>query len=190
MLSKRVIAQSLYTTPCPTCSFRTTFAASNIIQREFRNDSGGGDYNVISYDIKCQLCLSTFQPARHRTANVIERPMKAREFTALQLGYISKMRSYFATVPDWIGGIRLGQSTNEIQHKRRFDNVSVFMVDTLPSENHKVAVYITGQNLTPELLACQLGVEDINEIPVGQAMAFHLSARPRIEGDVSHVTRM
>src|SRR5581483_10963241 len=100
MLSKRLLASSFYESICPRCAYRTTFAASNLIMREFLNVcQGKSDYEVISYDIKCQLCLNKFQPTRHKTANFFTNPGKLYTFTPMQLSYVGQMRSFVARVP-------------------------------------------------------------------------------------------
>ena len=188
MLSKRTIASTFYETPCPTCGYMTVFSSSNIVQREFfPSCPTKTDYGVISYDVKCQMCLSRFSPTRHRTANFMTNPMKLYLMSPVQQSYISQMKSFAARVPPELNSIKLGQKTDELKHLPKFDTVSIFLVDEVGAVNEDMYIYITGHNLTADLLTCQLGICDIREVPVREAMDFHFRLKPQMVGDVSHV---
>ena len=189
MLSKRILASSFYESICPNCKYRTVFTASNLVQREFLNAcSEKKDYSVISYDIKCQVCLNRFQPTSHKTANFYNNPTKEYLYSSLQKEYISAMKSFCARVPTGVGGIRLGQKTEELKSLPRHDNVSVFIVDEI-AKGQDVLLYITGHNLNEQILACELQLDNIQPVPVTEAMDHHFNDVPQILGDVSHVFR-
>lgn len=189
MLSKRIMASSYYETMCPSCGYLTSFAASHIVEREFFATNEKKDYGVIGYDVKCQLCLAKFAPTRHRTANFFTNVAPIYMFSPLQQEYVSKMKSYAARVPQGLGGLRLNQRTEDLKHNQKFDAFSVFAVDEADIKNDDVYVYITGHNLNPDILANYLGVCDIYEVPVVEAMDFHFNLKPHMLGDVSRVTR-
>lgn len=188
MLSKRILAQSFYETICPQCSFRTPFTASQIVQREFQNyQTEKIDYGVIDYNIKCQVCLNKFRPTRHRTCNFFKNPIKAFDISPIQQSYICSMKSFIAGSS--VGAIRLAQKTEEMKYLPKFDGISIFLVDEVQGQDGKVRIVITGHNLSSDLLKQQLGVFDIMEIPVSEAVNFHVAVKPQMVGDVSHVTR-
>lgn len=114
--------------------------------------------------------------------------MKEYLLTPDQVRYISRMKSYTATIPTGVGGIRLGQSTDELRHEPKYDDVSVFMVDEIAS-GPDAHVCITGHNLSEPLLRCALGLDNIREIPITMAMDFHFNWKPHMVGDVTHVTK-
>lgn len=190
MLSKRIFAQSFYETTCPCCQYRTTFNASNLVQREYFSPcSDRVDYGVIDSDIKCQLCMRRFLPIRHRPANSMVNPTDLR-LNPAQWNLVSQMSAYLAVSPDEGGWYSLSQVVSQMRHDPQFDDMSIFLADKFVTEDSLFAICIVGHNLTPGMLSNQLGLTNICPVPIVAAMDFHSYYLAKVVGDVSHVTRI
>lgn len=151
---------ALYKTNCPRCDYPVLYTAAELV--------GGMGYKEVNKfsDIKCPMCLLKFNPEDRRPFGFSEALPIFNELTDVQKGYLQQMDAVMASAPGTYQDLKYKPEFLKISRGIQYPNNSILGTMIWARNNDSIQYLLVGHNLTPELLAKELGLVNIQQVPM------------------------